>query len=64
MDALDHNADSDVSEDDAERKRLSDRPEYSPLPPLSLMVRFDFERELERMLYPYRPPSVEDYHCY
>jgi hypothetical protein len=63
MDAFDHNTDSDVSEDDDdERERPADGPECSPLPPLSLMERFDFERELERMLCPYPPPSVEDYY--
>jgi hypothetical protein len=67
MDAFtfNYNTDSDGSEDDgAERDRMSDGREYSPLPPLSLMERFDFERELGRMLCPYQPPSVEDYYCY
>ncbi|MGA2013915.1 MAG: hypothetical protein ABSH51_25750 [Solirubrobacteraceae bacterium] len=65
MDGFDHTTDSDYSDcDDAERQWASDRPDCLVLPPLSLMEQFDFERELERMLCPYQPPSVDDYYCY
>jgi hypothetical protein len=65
MDAFDHITDSDHSDHDgAERQWPSHRPECSPLPRLSLMDQFDFERELERMLGSYQPPSGDDYSCY
>ncbi len=65
MDAFAHNTDPDGNEHDgAERERLSDGPERSPLPSLSLMERHNFALELERMLCPYLPPSAEDYYCY
>jgi hypothetical protein len=63
MDAFDHITDSDRSEDGAERA-ISDGPVRSPLHLLSLMEWFDFERELERVLCPYQPPSVEDFYGY
>ena len=65
MDGFDHITDSDHSDHDgAQHQWPSDRPECSPLPRLSLMDQFDFERELERMLCPYQPRSVDDYNCY
>jgi hypothetical protein len=65
MGAFDHTTDSDHRErDDAEREWPSDRPDHPPLPPLSLLEQFELQRELERMLGAYQPPSVDDYYCY